>query len=69
MRGFDMKDIYSNNITLETTETITKMIEIRKKILETYQKQQQSAHEAQVHPSRSAASDANTQLYVLLDMD
>ena len=37
MRGFDMKDIYSNNITLETAETITKMIEIRKKLLETSQ--------------------------------
>ena len=32
-----MKDIYSNNITLETAETITKMIEIRKKLLETSQ--------------------------------
>ena len=64
MKGVNMKDIYNNNITLETAETITKMLEIRKQLIE-----KQTANEAQLHPDRSAASNTNTPCMYYLDMD
>ena len=64
MKGVNMKDIYNNNITLETAETITKILEIRKQLIE-----KQTVNEAHVHPVRSAASNTNTPCMYYLDMD
>ena len=57
MKGIDMEDIYTNNITVQTSEILTQILELRKNIEEEKQVKKQTANEAQVHPIRSAASN------------
>ena len=70
MKGKTMKDIYTDNITIETGEVITNILEVRKKALEQNENTKQPASEAQVHPiiNRSVASNTVPFMYYL-DMD
>ena len=63
VKGVDMDDIYTNNISIQTSEILTKILELRKNIQEGEQVKKQQANEAQVHPIRSAASNTAPCMY------
>ena len=63
VKGIDMDDIYTNNISIQTSEILTKILELRKNIQEGEQVKKQQANEAQVHPTRSAASNTAPCMY------